>query len=149
MSSVVPLSQTSLAPAAAPPVAAPPADKKAKMEDVSGGFSLEAGLPSAPSKVEQQDHTPFSLLLAGQISVLSVPRCSVVFEEEEEDDEQNYTDIESCLCWLLQDAGAGCPPADKKAKREKASEAGPATKADPKPKTAEVSFPRVDKTLCD
>lgn len=58
----MPLSQTSLAPAAAPP-----ADKKAKMENVSGGFSLEAGLPSAPSKVEQQDHTPFSLLLAGQL----------------------------------------------------------------------------------
>ncbi|KAM7422116.1 hypothetical protein PAMA_010270 [Pampus argenteus] len=39
--------------AVVPPVAvcpAPPADKKAKMEKASDAFSLEAGLPSAPSK---------------------------------------------------------------------------------------------------
>lgn len=69
-------------PAAVPPVAvcpAPPADKKAKMGKGSGGFSLETGLPSAPSKVQQQDHTSVSPLLAGQISVLRVLRYSVVF----------------------------------------------------------------------
>ncbi len=72
MSDVVSLLQKSQTPAAVPPVAvkaAPPADKKAKMEKVSDDFSLAAGLPSAPSTVLQA-HSSFSLLLAGQISVL-------------------------------------------------------------------------------
>ncbi|XP_026024368.1 calpastatin isoform X17 [Astatotilapia calliptera] len=37
-------------PAAVPPMAAPPADKKAKMEKVSDDFSLEAGLSSSSTK---------------------------------------------------------------------------------------------------
>lgn len=69
---VVSLLQKSQTPAKAPPVAvctAPPADKKAKMEKVLDNFSLEAGLSSAPSKVQQQAHISFSLLLVGRISV--------------------------------------------------------------------------------
>lgn len=41
------LLQKAETPAAVPPMAAPPADKKAKMEKVSDDFSLEAGLSSS------------------------------------------------------------------------------------------------------
>lgn len=67
MSYAVSLLQKSQTPAKAPPVAvctAPPADKKAKMEK----FSLEAEVPSAPSKVQQQARISLSLLSVGWVS---------------------------------------------------------------------------------
>ncbi|CAI5688513.1 unnamed protein product [Oreochromis niloticus] len=45
-------------PAAVPPMAAPPADKKAKMEKVSDDFSLEAGLSASTTKAGSSVATP-------------------------------------------------------------------------------------------